>query len=96
MPSRIEMTESNAVDIAKRYDIYVSQANDRKSGVVVFRNAFFRGSKALEKTGRYEMFSDYIEIEQSDGSGVFVRRYSIVYFCDAGTKLTCEPVGRGE
>ena len=75
------------------YDIYVAQGTSLDSGVVVFRNAFFRGMKELEeKKSRYYSFTDYVEIEQSDGSSVFVRKYSLIYFCDAGTKLTCERV----
>ena len=89
MPGRAEITDSNAVDIARRYDIYVAETQTR---VVVYRNAFFRGTKALEKGGRFELWSDYIEIEQSDGSSVFLRKHAVISFCDAGTKLTCEPV----
>jgi len=90
MPGREDFTESNTVDIGKRYDIYVAETNSR---VVVYRKAFFRGLKELEKERtRYFAWSDFIEIEQSDGSSVFVRKYSVVCFCDAGTKLTCEPV----
>ena len=92
MPGRIEVSDANVVDIGKRYDIYVAQGVSRDSGTVVFRNAFFRGGKALEKTGRYELWNDYIEIEQSDGTTVFVRKYALIWFCEAGTKLTCEPV----
>ena len=91
MPGRAELTESNAIDIGKRYDIYVAQGYARDA-VVVYRNAFFRGGKALEKSGRFELWNDYFEIEQSDGSSVFVRKYALVCFCEAGTKLMCEPV----
>ena len=89
MPGRTEFTESNTVDIGKRYDIYVAETQSR---VVVYRNAFFRGLKELEKEGRYYSFHEFVEIEQSDGSSVFVRRYSLLCFCDAGKKLTCELV----
>jgi hypothetical protein len=90
MPGRIEVPDADVVDIAKRYDIYVAETQSR---VVVYRNAFFRGMKELEeKKSRYYSFHDFVEIEQSDGSSVFVRKYSLICFCDAGTKLTCEPV----
>jgi hypothetical protein len=89
MPGRAEITESNTIDIGKRYDIYVAETQSR---VVVYRNAFFRGLKELEKEGRYYSFHDFVEIEQSDGSSVFVRKHSLICFCDAGTKLTGEPV----
>lgn len=89
MPGRAELTEFNTVDIGKRYDIYVAETQSR---VVVYRNAFFRGLKELEKVGRSFSFHDFVEIEQSDASSVFVRKYSLICFCDAGTSLTCEPV----
>jgi hypothetical protein len=93
MPVRAELTESNTVDIGKRYDIYVAHtASARDPGnVVVYRGAFFRGGKALEKTARFDLGNDYIEIEQSDGTSVLIRKFSIICFCEAGTKLTCEP-----
>jgi hypothetical protein len=93
MPGRVEITDSNTVDIGKRYDIYVAQtmSSSRDTGVVVYRNAFFRGGKALEKSGRFELWNDDVEIEQPDGTSVFIRKYAIICFCDAGTKLTCEP-----
>ncbi len=89
MPGRVEVTDANVVDIGRRYDIYVAQGVSRDSGTVVFRNAFFRGEKALEKGG-HGVFNDFVEIEQSDGSAVLVRKYALIWFCEAGTKLTCE------
>ncbi len=59
MPGRAELTESNAVDIGKRYDIYVAETQSR---VVVYRNAFFRGLKELEEERtRYFRWSDFVE-----------------------------------
>jgi hypothetical protein len=90
MPGRSEFIESNTIDIGRRYDIYVAETQSR---VVVYRNAFFRGLKELEERGsRYYSFHDFVEIEQSDGSSVFVRKYSLICFCDAGKKLTCDLV----
>jgi hypothetical protein len=90
MPDRTEFTESNTVDIGKRYDIYVAETQSR---VVVYRNAFFRGLKELEEDRtRHFRWSDFVEIEQSDGSSVFIRKYSLICFCEAGKKLTCELV----
>jgi hypothetical protein len=87
MPGRADLTDTNAIDVGKRYDIYVAESPTR---MVVFRGAFFRGLKALESEGRYDFRSDFIEIEQPTGEPVFLRRFSIVMFCDAGTRLACE------
>jgi hypothetical protein len=78
---------SNAIDIGQRYDIYATEGAHR---VVVYRGAFFRATRELEKTRKYDLGSEYVEIEQSTGDSVFLRKYSILKFCAAGTKMTCE------
>jgi hypothetical protein len=90
MPGRMEMTESNAVDIGKRYDIYVAETPSR---IVVYRGAFFRGIKFLEKARTYDFGSEFFEIEQANGDVVFLRRYTVIKFCDAGSKIMPEVVG---
>ena len=89
MPGRMETTDSNAVDIGKRYDIYVAETLTR---IVVYRGAFFRGVKELEKTNRLDISAEFMEIEQATGETVFLRRHSIIKFCEAGSKLTGELV----
>lgn len=84
---RLDLPDSNEVDIGKRYDIYVAETPAR---IVVYRNAFFRGMKLLGEHGRFDLRAEFVEIEQSNGQTVFVRRYSIVKFCDVGTALVDE------
>ena len=92
MPSRFgEQSQPDPIDVEKPYDIYVTR---REGGgdLTVYRRAFFRGVKGLLKTARYEIYSDFIELEQSNGQSVFVRRHDVVKFCEPGTALTEERV----
>ena len=93
MPSRVEITERNGIDIGKRYDIYATEGQRR---VVVYRNAFFRGMKSLEKGDSLRLSKEFYEIEQSNGESVVVSSYAVIKFCDAGGKLTCEVVSASE
>jgi len=95
MPSRLDPTDTGEVDPERPYDIYVAETQQK---VVVYRRAFFRGVKHREGGQRhgstyteYRSFaSEFMEIGQANGDSVFVRRYSIVKFCDPETKLTEE------
>ena len=89
MPGRMEMTDSNAVDIGKRYDIYVAETPTR---VVVYRGAFFRGAKFLEKSRTFDFGSEFFEVEQANGEVVMLKKHSIIKFCDPGSKVTPEVV----
>jgi hypothetical protein len=97
MPARSELTDTNAIDIGKRYDVYLHSGRGAEAGaLLVYRGVFFRGIKELEKEkGIFSVGTEFIEIEQSSGESVFLRKYSIVMFCEAGTKLGYEIVGSG-
>jgi len=85
----MEMNESNAVDIGKRYDIYAAETPLR---IVVYRAAFFRGVKFLEKSRTYDFAAEFFEVEQADGQVVLLRKSTVIKFCDAGSKVTAEVV----
>jgi len=85
----MDMTDSNAVDIGRRYDIYVAETPNR---VVVYRSAFFRGVKYLEKTRTYDYGSEFFEIEQANGDVVMLKKHTVTKFCDPGGKVTPEVV----
>ena len=89
MPNPMEMTELDAVDISKPYDIYVAETALR---IVVYRGAYFRRIKLLEKTGTHDVMSEFFEIEQANGEAVMVRKHSVIKFCDAGGKAMPEVV----
>jgi hypothetical protein len=93
MPSRFDPGAAGEVDPEKPYDIYVAETQHK---IVVYRRAFFRGVKCLERSHGYTSFlSEYMEIGQSNGDSVFVRRHAIVKFCDPETKLIDEPTEPG-
>jgi len=73
------------IDTDKRYDIYVSETQNR---IIVYRGAMFRGKRRLSGGGEFDRFSEFFEIEQSNGQSVFVGRFALVKFCETGTELT--------
>jgi hypothetical protein len=91
MPSRFDPDESPAeqIDVDHRYDIYVAETPQR---IVVYRNACFRSVKSLVRRGRYDLTSDFVEIELANGDIVYVRRYHVAKFCAPGTKLAEEVI----
>ena len=80
--------QAGGIDLTKRYDVYCSE---RQDVVVVYRNVLFKGMKTLIREDRDELGYFY-ELEQSDGSTLFVARYSVVKFCAPGTKPGAEDV----
>jgi hypothetical protein len=77
----------DAVDLEKRYDIYVHEVAPH---LVVYRNARFCGMKGLAQRGRLDFGSEFIEIQQANDQKLFLRRHSVVKFCEPGTTLTME------
>ncbi|HYG36599.1 MAG TPA: hypothetical protein VEC99_17530, partial [Clostridia bacterium] len=78
------------IDTSKRYDVYCMEP-DR--GIVVYRNALFKGSAALlpSSSGRV-LHPDFVELEQANGQSIFVMRGSIFRLCAPGTVLVGEVV----
>ena len=77
------------IDTSKRYDVYCTE---REQEVVVYRNALFKGTKALFPDSRKDLFSQFVEIEQADGQCIFIARYSVIKFCEPGATPGPEPV----
>jgi ATP-dependent Clp protease ATP-binding subunit ClpA len=69
------------IDISKRYDVYCAE---REQEVVVYRNALFKGVRALFPENRNDLFSQFVQIEQADSQTVFIAKYSIIKFCKPG------------
>ena len=76
------------VDLSKRYDVYCREGKQQ----VAYRNVLFKGIKTLFQKGQYEVFSEYIEIEQADGKTVLIARSSVIKFCEHGTTPGSETV----
>jgi ATP-dependent Clp protease ATP-binding subunit ClpA len=72
--------QGDEVDTSKRYDIYCREIDK----IVVYRKALFRSCKDLLSKDRFDISSQFVEIEQSDGQIVFVARSSIFKFCEHG------------
>jgi len=89
MPSRFGDEPLGEIDLSKRYDIYVAEMGRR---VVVYRGAYFRGMRGLERSGRFDISSEFYEIEQASGEVVFIRRHNVLKFCEPGTRLVEEVV----
>jgi len=77
--SRLESNPGN-IDMAKRYDVYCNEQNQ----MVVYRNARFTGKKNLFPSAGYEVFSEFIELEQENGQMIFIARAAILKFCIHG------------
>jgi hypothetical protein len=74
-------SQDDRVDTSTRYDIYCAQ---RSGELVVYRNARFKGKKRLFPRWQHDTFSEFLEVEQSDGQTVFVARASVIKFCEPG------------
>jgi ATP-dependent Clp protease ATP-binding subunit ClpC len=81
-----KMTLRDPVDITQRYDVYCVERNQR---VVVYRNVLFKAVQALFQRNEHDTLSDFVELEQADGTSVFVARTTVIRFCKHGVK--CEP-----
>jgi len=88
-PAESPPPESEAIDTHQRYDVYCTE---RSEEVVVYRNAMFKGRRALFSGGRFDVLSDFVELEQADGQRMFVARRSIIKFCVHGATPASEPV----
>lgn len=69
------------VDTEKRYDIFCS---DRSTGTTEYRNARFKGVKALFARSTADTLSEFIELELEDGKTICVSKYSILRFQEHG------------
>lgn len=80
------------IDVRKRYDIYCTELY---RGVVVFRNALFKGASSLlpgsDPRGRI-VHHDFVELEQANGQTVYLSRSSIFRFCEPGIVVQAEVI----
>jgi hypothetical protein len=90
--SESQEPQREAIDTGKRYDVYCHEG-DRE---VVYRNARFKRRRTLFKKREYDFFSEYMEIEQADGSAIFISGSSVIKFCEHGTTPASEIIpGKG-
>ncbi|HTY88706.1 MAG TPA: Clp protease N-terminal domain-containing protein [Candidatus Acidoferrum sp.] len=82
-------TQREPLDVSKRYDVYCSEHGGT---VVVYRNARFKGIKSLFQKDRFDLFYEFVELEQNDGQTIFLGRHSIIKFCEHGVTPGSENV----
>ena len=82
-------SQREPLDVSKRYDVYCTE---RGGEVVVYRNARFKGIKSLLQKERFDVYSEFMELEQNDGQIIFLGRHSIIKFCEHGVTPGSESV----
>ncbi len=87
--SELPKFQRDLVDVSKRYDVYCAERNQE---VVVYRNALFKGTKALFPKNHYDTTFRFVELEQADGQTIFIACYSIIKFCEPGVTSKSETV----
>jgi hypothetical protein len=76
-----------AIDTSKRFDVYLTE----QRGIVVLKNVKIIGRRTLFESGnQYDVFDKFVELEQADGSRVFVSRHGLVRLCEHGTVINAE------
>jgi ATP-dependent Clp protease ATP-binding subunit ClpA len=78
MSQNAKHPEREPIDIARRYDIHFREGEHE----VVYRNARFKGIKTLFKEREYDVFAEYVELEQENGQTLFINRALITKFCE--------------
>ena len=74
------------VDLTRRYDVYCVEHQK----TIIHRNVRFKATKTLLPRHDYDQASDYLELEQPDGQGIFVNKSTILRFCAPGAKPEIE------
>jgi len=82
-------TPLQQIDTAKRYDIYCAEMGQR---IVVYRNAKFKCVQRLLSAQKFDVMSDFYELELASGQSVFVSRHSLIKFCEQGVQADSEIV----
>ena len=81
-------TEAPRVDITKRYDLYCVE----RGKAIVYRNVLIKCRRSLFSKSQYDVFSEFLEVEQANGQTLFLSRATIVKFCEHGFSVTSELV----
>lgn len=72
-------TQREAMDLTKRYDVHCAQ---RDEPGVVYRNVLIKGVKSLFQRTDHDVFSEFVELEESDGQTLWVSKSSILRFSE--------------
>ena len=74
---QVSKPPKDAIDTSRRYDVYCYEKGTQH---VVYRNVLFKGRKSLFPRFPQEAFSGFLQLEQMDGSVVYVSQVSVVKF----------------
>jgi hypothetical protein len=83
-------SQPDPIDVTKRYDVYCAEIN----GIVVYRNALFKGRKKLLSMREHDFGAEFIELEQSNGQTVYVSLNAVRKFCEPDVKIVGELLSR--
>ena len=75
------------VDMTKRYDVYCT---DKDKAEVVYRNVLFKGRRRLFSTYKFDVMSEFVEVEQANGQIIHLSLQTIGKFCEHGTEINGE------
>lgn len=67
------------MDLTKRYDVHCAQ---RDEPGVIYRNVLIKGVKSLFQRTDHDVFSEFVELEESDGRTLWVAKSSILRFSE--------------
>lgn len=87
MSQKAKPFQREPVDTTRRYDIHCRDGEHE----IIYRNARFKGIKTLFKEREFDVFSDYMELEQEDGQTIFINRALIMKFCEHPQTQTPRP-----
>jgi hypothetical protein len=87
LPDETSPATADAIAAEKRYDVYCVETGDRQ---VVYRNIRFKGIKRISPEQQQSDLEDFYELEQADGQIIFVAKFSIIKFCEAGATSSPE------
>lgn len=77
--------EHGLIDSSKRYDIYCLEHGIR---VAVLKNVKIIGQKMLfQHPKEFQVVGKFIELEQMDGSHVFISQTSVIRLCEHGVQI---------
>src|SRR5262249_7106140 len=88
-PVQTYKRQLDPIDTAKRYDIYCSEQKER---VVVYGNALFIDRRHLLPSREGDYLAEHFELEQSDGTSVFIPRFLVLKFCEPGVTPSAQDV----
>jgi hypothetical protein len=79
------------VDTSKRFDVYCREVGER---TIVYRNARFKGVQRLLSTQKFDVMSDFYDLELAGGQSIFISRMSVFKFCEHGVEPVAEVVAQ--